>query len=277
MSADGSASARDRAAAGAAPVAVDYDPFAAGGEIQRTVASTESQRELWLADMQGRGSSLAFNESVELRLAGALDVGAMRAALAALVERHEALRSTFSADGLTLNVNAPPASLPVPLDDLAALDERAQQTQLGQIRQRQVDEPFDLVAGPLFRAELVRTGAERHTIFMTAHHIVCDGWSFGVLVKDLAAAYARARGVAADWPAPERYSDYAQAERQRESAPETAEHERFWVERFAASLPPPLELPGDHARPAVRGTASDRIDHELPASLVKAVKQLGAR
>ena len=277
MSADGSASARDRAAAGAAPVAVDYDPFAAGGEIQRTVASTESQRELWLADMQGRGSSLAFNESVELRLAGALDVGAMRAALAALVERHEALRSTFSADGLTLNVNAPPASLPVPLDDLAALDERAQQTQLGQIRQRQVDEPFDLVAGPLFRAEIVRTGADRHTVFMTAHHIVCDGWSFGVLVKDLAAAYARARGVAADWPAPERYSDYAQAERQRESAPETAEHERFWVERFAASLPPPLELPGDHARPAVRGTASDRIDHELPASLVKAVKQLGAR
>jgi amino acid adenylation domain-containing protein len=278
MAADGSAPAGKSVGPGTAAVAVDYDPFAAGGEILRTVASTEAQRELWLADTQGRGASLAYNESVEIRFAGTLDPAAMRAALTSLVERHEALRSTFSADGLALNVNAAPATLEVPIADLSQLEEAARDAQLGDMRRRQVDEPFDLVAGPLFRAEIARTGADRHTLFMTAHHIVCDGWSAGILVKDLAAAYARARGGAgADPPAAERYSDYALAERQRESSPETAAHERFWVERFAGSLPPPLELPGDRARPALRGTASDRIDHELAAPLVKAVKQLGAR
>jgi amino acid adenylation domain-containing protein len=263
---------RKQAASGAAAVAVDYDPFASGGEILRTVASTEAQRELWLADMQGRDASLAFNESVELLLQGKLEVAALRAAVGSLIERHEALRSTFSADGLSLNVNAAPAAAEIPLTDLAESDGPSREAALADIRRRQVEVPFDLVAGPLFKAEIVRTGPDRHTLFMTAHHIVCDGWSFGVLVKDLATAYAQQPLAPA-----ERYSDYAVAERERESSPETAAHEKFWVERFAASLPPPLELPTDRARPPLRGTLSERIDHELAAPLIKAVKQLGAR
>src|SRR5262245_26417820 len=175
---------------GPSAVAVDYDPFAGGAEILRTVPSTEAQRELWLADTQGREASLAYNESVELRFEGALDLAAMRAALAGLVEQHEALRSTFSGDGLSLNVNAAPAALAIPVVDIAELDEAGRAAALVEARRRQVEQPFDLVAGPLFRAEIVRAGADRHTLFMTAHHIVCDGWSAGVLVKDLAVAYA---------------------------------------------------------------------------------------
>jgi amino acid adenylation domain-containing protein len=261
-----------------APVAVDYDPFASGGEILRTVASTESQRELWLADHQGQEASLAFNESVSIRFTGGpLDVEAMRAAVSALSDNHEALRATFSADGLTMNVAAAGTPIEVALHDLAAQAPAARAAGLADAHRRQVEQPFDLQSGPLFRAEILRLAADDHVLFLTAHHIVCDGWSFGVLAKDLAAAYAHARAAGAPIAAGERYSDYAVGERARESAPETAAAERYWTELYAGALPPPLELPTDRPRPALRTTTSAREDHDIPTPLVKAVKQLGAR
>ena len=258
-----------------AATAVDYDPFA-GDEILRSVPSTESQRELWLGDQLGSDSSLAFNESVEIRFAGALDAAAMRAALEGLVARHEALRATFSADGLTTNIAAT-VPLEVPFVDLAGTEPRSRAARLEAVRASQVERPFDLERGPLFRAEIVRLEEREHVVFLTSHHIVCDGWSAGVLVSDLAALYAAAGGAPRALAAADRFSDYALAERAREGSPESAADERYWIERFAGALPPPLELPTDRPRPPLRTTASARVDHELDGDLVKAIKRLGAK
>jgi len=252
------------------PAAVEYDPFA-GEALLRSVPSTEPQREMWLADSMGREASLAYNESVAVRLRGALDVAAMQRALRGLLERHEALRSTFTADGLTMNVNAAGA-MEIPVSDVSGLPPEERAARIATAERDQVERPFDLANGPLFRAEILRIAAAEHIVFLTSHHIVCDGWSAGVLIRDLAAGYV---GTALAPAA--RFSDYAVDQRAVESSPASADDERYWTGRFAGSLPPPLELPADRARPPRRTTASRRIDHEVDAAWVKAVKKLGAR
>jgi len=177
---------------GAASTAVDYDPFA-GEALARVVSTTAPQREIWLAATLEREASLAYNESVSLRLSGALDVGALQRALQLLLDRHEALRGTLSADGKELYI-AEHLDLRCDVVDLAARDPAARDAAVASMLQRAVTTPFDLEHGPLVRAELLRLAADNHLLVFTAHHIVCDGWSFGVIVRDLAAIYAQLTG-----------------------------------------------------------------------------------
>ena len=158
------------------------------------VPSTEPQREVWLAATLSADATLAYNESVSLHLRGELDIGALRAAVRELPARHDALRATFSADGTALRCSDPPA-LEVPVRDLAALAPEARAAEFAAITARHVAEPFDLATGPLVRAELVRLEPNHHVLVFTAHHIVLDGWSYWVIVKDLGALYALATGA----------------------------------------------------------------------------------
>jgi hypothetical protein len=153
----------------------------------REAPSTEPQREVWLADKLSPEASLAYNESISLHLRGELDVAAFRAAVRELPKRHDALRSTFAEDGTLLRIGAVP-ELEVPIVDADAAG-------LAAIVQRHVSEPFDLEKGPLIRAELVRLEPNHHVLVFTGHHIVIDGWSFWVVVKDLGALYGIATGT----------------------------------------------------------------------------------
>src|SRR6187399_1424398 len=130
--------------------AVDYDPFAATS-VARVVPTTEAQRELWLADKLGREASLAFNESVVLSIQGDLDVEAMQASLLALSNRHEALRSPVSEDGMSLLI-APEGALRAELVDLRNQTPAEQAVTLERMRVEAVEKPFDLVNGPLVTA-----------------------------------------------------------------------------------------------------------------------------
>ena len=172
---------------------LDFDPFAAGA-IEATVASTEAQREVWLADQLGPQASLSYNESLTLRLRGALDVAALAAAFDALVRRHPSLRSTFSSDGTQLLIGE---SAPFQLveRDLRSLDAQAQQRALAADEAAAVREPFSLETGPLFRAALYTLSAAEFHLLMTAHHAVCDGWSWGVIADDLGQLYAEQIGA----------------------------------------------------------------------------------
>ena len=254
-------------------VAVDYDPFA-GGALTRVVPTTEPQRELWLASHLGEDASLAYNESVSLHLRGALDVARLQRAMQAVAERHDALRASFGPDGETFCV-LEPAPLPLPLVDLSALADDARAVQLAEHRRAGVETPFALEQGRLFRAELLRLAPQEHVLLMHAHHIVCDGWSWWVIVRELGAAYG---GVADDagLPPAERYADYALAEALHPAGQQFREDEQYWLARFAGT-PPVLELPADRPRPARRTFASAREDHVLDADLVAAVRRLGAR
>ncbi|MDG2536711.1 amino acid adenylation domain-containing protein [Dyella jiangningensis] len=259
---------------GADAVAVDYDPFA-GAMLERVVPATAPQREVWLASTLEPQASLAYNESVTLRLHGELHAAAMQAALQQLMDRHEALRATFGSDGNELCIAAQ-QSLDCPLRELSWLGPDEQEAEIDATLERVVTEPFDLEAGPLVRAELLRLSGDEHLLVITAHHIVCDGWSFGVIVKDLAALYAQQLGLSAELPMADPFADYALAETAHGQSQQGHEDEAYWLKRFADAAPS-LDLPTDHPRPRQRTFTSKREDLLLDAPLVAAVKRTGAQ
>ncbi|OOG46263.1 hypothetical protein B0E52_04655 [Rhodanobacter sp. C06] len=254
---------------------VDYDPFASPA-LERVVPSTEAQREIWLAAKLGEDASLAYNEAVALHLHGALDRTAMLDALQALVDRHDALRASFGPDGETFCV-AGGVALDVRQTDLGALDASTRIAALEERRAQVVLLPFDLETGPLFRAELLRLGEGEHVLLLSAHHLVCDGWSWWVVLRELGTLYALRGGAGnANLPPAPSFADYAlqcagQADRHARAADEA-----WWVAHHA-HRPPALDLPGDRPRPPRRSFAAGREDHVLGADLVGALRHLGAR
>jgi len=254
--------------------AVDYDPFA-DAPLAHVVATTEPQREIWLAAKLEPEASLAYNESVSLHLSGALDVAALQASLQALVERHEILRATLSKDGEELHIAAQ-LEFPCPLRDLSALSEAARESEVKTTLNEVVNHPFDLEHGPLVRAQLLRLAPDEHLLIFTAHHIVCDGWSFGVIVQDLAALYTEQLGQGPGPRTADSYVDFAHGQALLAQTEAGHDAERYWLNRFAA-IPPALDLPTDHPRQRRRTFTSRREDRTLDAALVADIKKMGAR
>jgi amino acid adenylation domain-containing protein len=252
----------------------DFDPFASG-LIERIVPTTEAQREVWLGDRLSPEASLAYNESLRMRLKGALDAGALAAALDRLVARHESLRATISPDGTQMLIGeAVPANLAE--QDLRQLDPAAQQRRLEDESLAAVLDPFYLEKGPLFRATLYKLSELEHVLVMTAHHAICDGWSWGVISQDLGLLYAEQIGAGPALEAPSQYSDYATWETQEAASPEMQGHIDYWLSRFSGGSLPVLELPLDRPRPAVRTFSSRRVDHVLAQDLIGSLRKVGA-
>ena len=264
------------ASSGARLTQVDYDPFASP-ELERAVPTTEAQRELWLADQLGREASLAYNESVTLAIDGVLNAQALQDALLALSDRHEALRSTLSSDGLNLLI-APRGNLQAHVRDISEQSAQAQAQSLAALRVEAVETPFDLLNGPLICAVLVRLGPSRHELILTGHHVVCDGWSFGVLCTELMALYGSMAGTGAapSLPFAESFGDYALAQTDADHQAAAEADTRWWVQQYDSAIPV-LELPTDRARQALRGFDSRREDLVIDAGLTEAVRKLGAR
>ena len=256
-------------------IAVDYDPFA-DGELSRVVPTTEPQREIWLANQLGTDAALSFNLSVSLRLRGVLDATALATALQELVDRHDALRAALGPDGETLCIRHR-LELPLPMHDLSASAGLEQQSAVAERLRHSVETPFHIESDALFRAELLRLSAQDHQLVLSAHHLICDGWSWWVIVRELGALYARHAGAALPpLPEAEDFTDYAIAEF---AHPQTAEYradEAFWLSKYAHDIPV-LDLPTDRARPARRTFASARVDHTLDAALTSALRRMGAR
>ncbi|HVE87147.1 MAG TPA: amino acid adenylation domain-containing protein, partial [Myxococcales bacterium] len=253
----------------------DFDPFA-GAQLLSAVPSTEPQREVWTSSQISPDANLAYNESVSVVLDGPLDPAAMEAALRQLVQRHEALRSTFSGDGEKLLVNAG-ADVPFLRVDLSSRPEPDRAAELAALLDGAVTTPFDLAKGPLARAELVKLSPTRHQLIFTAHHIVCDGWSAAVLMKDWGQLYsALAAGKPAALPPADPISAYATEISRQERTPTHDADEAYWTNRFAGEAPV-LELPADRPRPPLKTYASRREDAVLPEELVTRIKKAGSK
>jgi amino acid adenylation domain-containing protein len=251
----------------------DHDPFA-DADLAHAVPTTEPQREVWMASQLGEEASLAYNESVSLQLRGPLNVTAWQQALQDLVARHQALRATLSADGLWLYIAQTPV-FDLPLLDLSALPAAEQTAAQRLAEQRAVLQPFDLVQGPLLRVELLRLSAQHHVLVLCAHHIVCDGWSFGVIAQELPALYAQHLGSKIALGEPDSYTDYATQQHSAEHLNARQADTAYWVAQYDRGPVPVLELPTDRPRTALRSTASARVDVLLDAPLVAAVRKLG--
>lgn len=254
---------------------VDYDPFAS--ELARVVPTTEAQREVWLADQLGREASLAYNECVSLVITGSLNVGALQQALLALSDRHEALRSTISADGTSL-VIASRGSLEARLVELGSISESKRADVIAAARRTEVSDPFDLVQGPLIRASLFEVGPERYELIITAHHIVCDGWSFGIIASELMSLYAHYTDERDETALPQSdsFGDYAINQHENTYQAQADLDTQWWVRQYDGSLPV-LELPTDRPRQPFRSFDSLREDFVLDASLVDGLRKLGQK
>jgi amino acid adenylation domain-containing protein len=254
--------------------AAEHDPFA-GPAIVAAVATTEPQREIWTATQVSEDASLSYNESVTLWMSGPLDLGALRASLSAVVARHEALRATFSADGLTMVVGAEP-SVPVVVVDVTGRSADEVQAAWDALLTGEASERFDLLNGPVARVKVFRVGPEEHRVAFTAHHIVCDGWSTAVVVREWAALYsAQMRGEPSPLAPADTYSAYSLEQSSADRRNSAVADETFWVSQFGDGGPI-LELPVDRPRPPLKTYASRREDGELDAALVRDLRKLGS-
>jgi len=253
---------------------VDFDPFA-GAELARAVPSTEAQREVWLADQMGREASLAFNESVSLRFEGPIDTAALQSALNGLVDRHESLRLTLSSDGLSLLIAAS-GQWPLRLVDLEGETSARQEEALADLRREAVETPFDLLNGPLVRAQLARCSPTHSELILTAHHIICDGWSFGVLCRELMSLYRdTASQPGSTLAQADSFGDYALTLAGEERQAAIRMDTQWWKEKHRVPADP-LDLPTDRPRPSVRRFESLREEVEWPPEETEALRKLGA-
>ncbi|HST60055.1 MAG TPA: condensation domain-containing protein, partial [Longimicrobium sp.] len=210
-----------------------------------------AQQRLWVVD-RIEPDSPAYNMPFPLRLRGALELPVLRASLDALVRRHETLRTTFAEQGgVPVQVVHPPRSVPLPMVDLRSLPEEARQAEAKRLSGAEAMRPFDLAAGPLLRGALVRLDAEDHVLLFNMHHIVSDGWSMQVLVREVSLIYAAlSRGETPDLPSlPVQYADFAVWQRAWLSGEVLEAQIGFWRERLAGA-PPLLEIPTDQPRGA---------------------------
>ncbi|MGH9650198.1 MAG: condensation domain-containing protein, partial [Terriglobales bacterium] len=236
-----------------------------------------AQQRLWfLAQI---GASEAYHIFYGLRLKGALDRGALRRALERIVARHEALRTTFIViEGEPIQRIAAPQESRFHLveHDLAGASDA--EASLKDLVREEAASEFDLEAGPLIRGRLIRLGEEEHALLITMHHIVSDGWSMEVLIRELSALYgAFAHGE--EDPLPElslQYADYAVWQRQWMEGEILRQQGEYW-ERTLGGAPALLELPTDHPRPAEQEYAGGWVRVELDEELSRGLKELSKK
>src|SRR6185312_12907032 len=212
-----------------------------------------AQQRLWFLDRL-EPESAAYNLAGALRLDGSLDVAALAGALGAIVRRHESLRTTFAErDGEPKQVVAEAAVLSVPVADLSGLPPAAREEEARRLAAAEARRPYDLTRGPLLRSVLLRLDGRQHALLFGMHHIVSDGWSLGVFVRELGAFYA---ALAAGEPAivpelPIQYADFVAWQREFLAGPVMAERLAWWTRQLSGA-PQVVELPLDRPRPAVQ-------------------------
>ncbi|HEV7519437.1 MAG TPA: amino acid adenylation domain-containing protein, partial [Thermoanaerobaculia bacterium] len=240
-----------------------------------------AQERLWLIDQMQPGSA-AYNMPAVLRLLGGLDPASLDATFTELVRRHEVLRTTFRAvGGRPVQVVHPPAAKVLPWVDLAGLPASRREREAGRLARAEAWRPFDLVAGPLLRLTLFRLGGEpaEHLAFLTLHHSIADGWSMGVLVRELGALYPAFRAGRRS-PLPEvglQYADFAVWQREWLAGGELEALLAYWRVRLAGA-PELIDLPLDRPRVATGSSGrAGRLQRELPGPLRNGLRRLGRR
>ncbi|WP_316771260.1 non-ribosomal peptide synthetase [Streptomyces sasae] len=241
-----------------------------------------AQRRLWFLDRLDPGSAL-YNVPLAVTLTGVLDLTALRHALRALVRRHASLRTRLvaTADGDPVQVVDEAGDVRLEAEDLGQLSEAARTATAAERARAESLLPFDLSEGPLVRFRLLRLHERRSVLLVTMHHAVCDGWSVGVLLRDLVALYRAGLGDTAEpSPAlPVQYPDYAVWQRALLDRPDQDGRLGYWTDCLAGA-PPLLDLPTDRPRPAsprhVGDTVPLRLSSELTARLGEVSRRFGA-
>jgi len=240
-----------------------------------------AQQRLWFLD-QLEGSSAIYNMPAALHLIGRLHVAALEQSLNEFLRRHEALRTNFATiDEKVAQVIAPTLTVTLPMVDLQALPEGEQSPEVRRLATEEAQRPFDLAKNPLLRVTLLRLGKEEHALLVTMHHIVSDGWSIGIFIRELATLYeAFLSGQPSPLPElPIQYADFAHWQRQWMQGEILETQLNYWKQQLA-DAPPLLELPSDRPRPPVQtfrgSTERFQLNADLTQRLLLVTQRSGA-
>jgi amino acid adenylation domain-containing protein len=240
-----------------------------------------AQQRLWFIDQLEPGSFL-YNICTNVRIEGRLNRRAFQHSFNEIVRRHETLRTTFRlVDREPVQVIADAAEMPVTLVELSDLPAGEKEDAIQRLLLEEARAPFDLTRGPLLRVKLLRVAEEEHVLVVCMHHIISDGWSLGVFVRELVALY---QSFSTEQPSallelPIQYTDFVFWQREFLQGEVLAEHIEYWKKQLVGA-PGVLELPADHPRPAVntfRGAKQSVVlSHELSAAIKNLSESEGA-
>ncbi|WP_081317056.1 non-ribosomal peptide synthetase [Xanthomonas translucens] len=241
----------------------------------KTLPASFVQKRMWLLARLDPQASITYHIANGVRLIGELDIHALQAALDRIVARHEILRTSLvEVNGQIRQRIHPATRFPLVHEDASACDRAT----IARIAQQEAALPFDFELGAPVRGRLLRLAAQEHVLLLTFHHIVCDGWSIGVLLREMEALYdAYARHLPDPLPPlPIQYADYAIWQSEQLRGESLAAQLRFWTEQLAGA-PPLLPLPTDRARPAVQDYRGRAVELLLPPELGQRLNALARR
>ncbi len=241
-----------------------------------TFRTSFAQQRLWFLDQYEPGTGL-YNIPAAWRLQGELDRDAVEQSLNEIIRRHETLRTTFAAGNeLPVQIIVEHLHLSLSLTDLSAQADAAAQAEC--LIQEEAKRPFDLAQGPLIRAGLIKVAEREHIFLLTLHHIISDGWSMGVLMRELSALY---RAFSAGQPSPLsdlpiQYADFAVWQRDWLQGDVLQEQLAYW-KRALGGAPPVLELPTDRPRPAALAHHGASVGFDLGIGLSAKLRKFSQR
>ncbi|HEX7957441.1 MAG TPA: condensation domain-containing protein, partial [Pyrinomonadaceae bacterium] len=259
----------------AAEADVQAPPLQAGARREPLPLSFAQQR-LWFLD-QLEPESPFYNIPLAVRLNGQLNQEVLARTLTEILRRHEVLRSRFATvEGRPTLLLDEAEAVTVPTVDLSGLDASARRQEAERLAAAEAQRPFDLSAGPLWRVHLLKLGEEEHVLLFSLHHIVTDGWSMGVLVREVSALYdAFSRGETSPLPElPIQYADYAVWQQAWLSGEVLGRQLEYWRGRLAGA-PAVLELPTDRPRPAVQSFRGAYVEVEVGQEVSAGLVALG--
>jgi amino acid adenylation domain-containing protein len=233
-----------------------------------------AQERLWFLN-QLEPDSPVYNQPKAIRLSGDLNIAALKKALDVLIERHEVLRTKFLLpDGRPVQIIGPVQSITLSLTDLSTLPSEEREIELCRRLLQVTDRVFNLSQDLMLRAALFRMTENEHVLLLVTHHIASDGWSTGILLREIVALYesfsAGEASPLADLPI--QYADYAVWQREWLRGEVLERHLSYWKEKLAGISP--LELPTDHPRPAVQTYNGARQSFAVPMNLCESLKEL---
>ncbi len=238
-----------------------------------------AQQRLWFLDQFTPGSTV-YNMPSATRLRGRLDVRSLAASLNTIVQRHEVLRTSFPAgpDGQPFQAIAPSLELPLNLIDLSALPEQKREEECLHYARKEEQQLFDLAHGPLLRFTLLQIDEQEHVLLFTMHHIISDGWSLSVLVRELSELYeSHLRAVPPQLsPLPIQYADYALWQREWLDGEVLDRQIAYWRD-LLSDAPPLLTLPTDFARPRIPHFQGTPLEFKLSDDIAEQLRALSRR